>query len=83
MSEEKAVKQVRIKNQLELWIFCAVIGAVAGALVWTVLKIMAVGMEILWEWMPERVSMPFYTVLICTAGAALVGIVRKKIWRLS
>lgn len=78
MSEEKAVKQVRIKNQLELWIFCAVIGAVAGALVWTVLKIMAVGMEILWEWMPERVSMPFYTVLICTAGAALVGIVRKK-----
>ena len=58
-------KKVNVKNQLELGLFCALIGAVAGALVWTLLKVMAVGMDILWTWVPGTVSIPFYTVIVC------------------
>lgn len=70
-----------------MWLFCALIGAVAGALVWILLKIMAVGTEFLWKWFPGKTSVPYYTILICVAGAAIIGIFRKysetilKIWK--
>lgn len=60
-----------------MWLFCALIGAVAGALVWILLKIMAVGTEFLWKWLPGKTSVPYYTILICVAGAAIIGIFRK------
>ena len=70
--------QVRIKNQLELWCFCIIIGAVVGGLVWGVLKIMSLGMDFLWTWVPERTNVPYYTILICTAGGLIIGLFRKK-----
>lgn len=77
MNNTKSPKNVSLKNQLELWLFCALIGAVAGALVWILLKIMAVGTEFLWKWLPGKTSVPYYTILICVAGAAIIGIFRK------
>ena len=77
MNNTKSSKNVSLKNQLELWLFCALIGAVAGALVWILLKIMAVGTEFLWKWLPGKTSVPYYTILICVAGAAIIGIFRK------
>ena len=77
MNNTKSPKNVSLKNQLELWLFCALIGAVAGALVWILLKIMAVGTEFLWKWFPGKTSVPYYTILICVAGAAIIGIFRK------
>lgn len=55
MNSQKEIRNIKIKNQLELWLFCAIIGAVAGGLVWALLKIMAVGMNLIWEWIPEDV----------------------------
>ena len=87
MNNTKSPKNVSLKNQLELWLFCALIGAVAGALVWILLKIMAVGTEFLWKWFPGKTSVPYYTILICVAGAAIIGISEKysetipKIWK--
>ena len=77
MNNTKSPKNVSLKNQLELWLFCALIGAVAGALVWILLKIMAVGTEFLWKWLPGKASVPYYTILICVACAAIIGIFRK------
>ena len=74
MNNTKSPKNVSLKNQLELWLFCTLIGAVAGALVWILLKIMAVGTEFLWKWLPGKTSFPYYTILICVAGAAIIGI---------
>ena len=65
---EKNIQKIKIKNQLELWAFCAVIGTAAGALVWALLKIMASGTEMIWEWIPEKIHIPYYTVLVCTVG---------------
>ena len=74
---EKNIQKIKIKNQLELWAFCAVIGTAAGALVWALLKIMASGTEMIWEWIPEKIHIPYYTVLVCTVGGAIIGIFRK------
>lgn len=63
MDNTKSPKNVSLKNQLELWLFCALIGAVAGALVWILLKIMAVGTEFLWKWFPGKTSVPIIRFL--------------------
>lgn len=84
---EKNIQKIKIKNQLELWAFCAVIGTVAGALVWALLKIMASGTEMIWEWIPERIHIPYYTVLVCTVGGAITGYFESytgiigKVWK--
>ena len=39
------MKNTKVRNQLELWLFCAIIGAFAGGLVWALLKVLAVGTE--------------------------------------
>ena len=72
MNSQKEIRNIKIKNQLELWLFCAIIGAVAGGLVWALLKIMAVGMNLIWEWIPEHFAFPYYTIAVCVIGAALV-----------
>ena len=66
------------KNQLKLAWFCCLIGAFAGTVIWWFLKIMAVGMEFLWERLPEMLSVPYYTLIICTLGGALIGLFRKQ-----
>ena len=63
MNNTKSPKNVSLKNQLELWLFCALIGAVAGALVWILLKIMAVGTEFLWNGFPGKPLFPIIRFL--------------------
>ena len=73
----KEKRKIKIKHQLDLWLFCALIGAVAGALVWVILKIMSLGMELIWTWIPGKISMPYYTLIVCTAGGVIIGVFRK------
>ena len=80
---EKNIQKIKIKNQLELWAFCAVIGTVAGALVWALLKIMAIGTEMIWEWIPEKIHIPYYTVLGVYCGRSHYRDISKVIRGLS
>lgn len=67
-----------IRNSLYLILFCGIIGGVAGGVIWAFLRVMSLGIEFLWEWVPSQVSIPFYTVLVCTIGGALIGCFRWK-----
>lgn len=68
----------RTKNNVYLVLFCGIMGAVAGGVIWAFLKVMSLGIDFLWEWIPGKLSMPFYTVAVCTIGAALIGCFRWK-----
>ena len=68
----------KLQNHIYLIIFCALIGGFAGTVIWVFLKIMSVGMEFLWESLPEQMSSPLYPLAICTVGGAIAGIFRKK-----
>lgn len=67
-----------ITNQIKLWLFCILIGAVAGAVVWIFLKMMAVGIDFLWEWIPSKLNWSWYPLVVCVGGALLIGLFRKK-----
>ncbi len=68
---------IRIKNQLYLYSFCMITGAFASAVIWLFLKAVSFGTLFLWDWLPERLSLSFYPLLVCTAGGAVIGIFRK------
>ena len=70
----------KLCNLVKLTIFCLIIGAVVGAIIWTFLKIMAVGIEFLWTTVPEIAGIPrlLYGVIVCTIGGCLIGLFRKK-----
>lgn len=70
--------RVKTKNQGSFLLFCTVLGGVAGGVIWLFLKIMAVGTDFLWEWLPGQVSVPYYPVIVCTLGGIIIGLFRKR-----
>lgn len=67
-------------NIAKLTAFCLIIGGVVGAIIWTFLKAMAIGITFIWETLPQQAGVPIllYTVLVCTLGGFLIGLFRKK-----
>lgn len=70
----------RFLNQLELMLFCTILGAVSGAVLWVFLKIVQSGTELLWDRLPKSMNFPvWYPVVICTIGGVVIGLFRKHI----
>ena len=53
---EGGCMSVKAKNQWSFLLFCTIIGGFAGGVIWLFLKIMSVGTEVLWEWIPAVIS---------------------------
>lgn len=67
-----------VRNNAYLILFCCIVGAVAGSVVWAFLKVMSLGIDLLWERLPSICHIPCHTLLVCTLGAALIGCFRRK-----
>ncbi len=76
--EREFIMQRKVRNQMKLWLFCLVIGAFAGLVLWLFLKAVLLGTELVWEWIPAQISIPAYTIIICTVGGLVIGLFRKK-----
>ncbi|MDE8732948.1 chloride channel protein [Eubacteriales bacterium DFI.9.88] len=60
-------------------LFALCLGAAAGAVVWALLKVMNLGIHLLWEVIPKNVGHPvLYTFIVCLAGGLLIGLWQKK-----
>ena len=46
----------KIKNNILLIIYTIIIGALAGSIIWSFLKVMNLGIEFLWIYIPETKS---------------------------
>jgi len=68
----------KLKNQLSLVILCCILGAFSGVVIWGFLKLVSEGTVLLWEWLPGKVNVPFYTVIVCTVGGFFIGLFRKR-----
>lgn len=57
------------------------LGAFAGAVVWLVLTIMSAGIDLLWDFIPQKLGLEntlLYNVAVCLAGGLLIGLWQKK-----
>lgn len=71
---------VKYKKNLFLYVLLATaLGAAAGALVWALLRIMNLGIDLVWHTVPEHVSYSVvYTLGVCMFGGLLIGLWQKK-----
>ena len=71
---------IRYKKNLVLYVLLATaLGAAAGALVWLLLRIMNIGIDLVWHTIPEYVGNDVvYTFGICLLGGLLIGLWQKK-----
>lgn len=66
------------KNNILFLLYTILLGAIVGAIVWAFLRVMNIGIDFLWTWIPEQISFPFYTLCVCLAGGFLIGLWKKK-----
>lgn len=59
--------------------FSVCLGAVAGAIVWALLKVMSIGIHLLWDVIPANFGNPIlYTFAVCLLGGLIIGLWQKK-----
>lgn len=75
---EEEQMNTSVKNNTNLGVLCGLLGGFAGIVIWIFLKLMSEGMWLIWEWIPDKINIPFYTVAVCTIGAVGIGLFRKK-----
>lgn len=68
----------KIKNNILFVLYTAILGVIAGIIVWSFMKVMNCGIELIWNFVPSKIAFPFYTLCICTAGGLLIGLWKKK-----
>ncbi len=58
------------------------LGLLSGAVVWAVLRIMSLGIDALWTWLPQTLglsgSLPYHLV-VCLCGALIIGLVQRQV----
>ncbi|MCH5266471.1 MAG: chloride channel protein [Lachnospiraceae bacterium] len=70
-------KAVKSKNRFVFIIFCMVIGAIIGGIIWAFMRVMHLLIELLWHYIPSVVNIPFYTIILCLAGGVVIGLIQK------
>lgn len=68
----------KLKNNIILLLYTAIIGTITGLIIWGFLKLNSLLITFLWEYLPSQASIPFYTVIVCTLGGLLIGLWKHK-----
>lgn len=71
---------VKIKNRFIFCSICIIVGGTISAIVWSFLKIMSLGIKLLWDVVPANIPVNniLYTFAICVIGAIIIGLLQKK-----
>lgn len=70
--------KTNLKNSILFILFAFIIGACAGMFIWIFFRIMNSGIHLLWDVIPNSISVPFYPIIVCTLGGLIIGLFRKK-----
>lgn len=66
-------------NRFIYILFCAFTGVVISSIIWGFLKLMELGIDFLWSFLPEKLDFSFYTLIVCTVGGLIIGLYQKRI----
>ena len=67
----------QFKNKILFMIYALCLGAIIGAIIWSFMRLMNLGIEFIWDKLPKIVQIPFYTILVCSIGGLIIGIWKK------
>ena len=66
---------------LSFGVLAFILGAAAGAVVWVILKVMNIGVELLWEIFPEKMGLKnciIYNIAVCLVGGLIIGLWQRR-----
>ena len=63
----------KVKNHLLFLLYTVILGMIVGAIVWGFLRVMNLGIDFLWSFLPSQISFPLYTLCVCALGGLLIG----------
>ena len=64
----------KVLNEIKMILFTAVLGAIAGALVWGFLRLLSICTKALWVDIPSNIDFSWYPLILCTVGGLIIGI---------
>ncbi len=65
-------------NEIKILIFTAVLGTVAGVIIWVFARLAGLCTGLLWDKLPDKISWSFLPVIVCAVGGLLIGLAHKK-----
>ncbi len=68
----------KVKNAVLLLLYTTIIGGIVGAIIWAFLRLMNIGINFVWKYIPGKFDIPFYTIIVCVVGAFLIGLYKRK-----
>ena len=71
--------KAKTNNQLLFLLFSAAVGGVFSVIIWAFLKVMQLGITLLWEIVPQSVPIPsaLYTIALCLLGGLAIGLLHR------
>ena len=64
----------KAKNNLLFLLYTIILGVVVGVIIWGFLRVMNLGIDFLWSYLPSQFDFPLYTLCVCTVGGLLIGL---------
>ena len=69
---------VEFKNNVLLALYTVAIGAIAGSIIWCFIRLMNLGINFFWEYLPGLINFEYYTIVVCLIGGLLIGLWKRK-----
>lgn len=68
----------KFKNNMLLLSYTILIGIISGIIIWSFIKIMDLGINFFWGYLPELITFKYYTIIICLMGGLIIGLWKHK-----
>lgn len=68
----------KVKNNVLFLLYTVILGAIVGAIIWAFIRLMNLGIEFIWDFVPSKLDFPLYTLCACLVGGLLIGLWKKK-----
>ena len=68
----------KIIKSFMMIVYTLILGCITGAIIWIFIKLMNLGINFIWEYIPNNINIPFYTIIVCLFGGILIGLWKKK-----
>ena len=69
---------LEFKNNLLLALYTVVIGVIAGLIIWCFIRLMNLGINFFWEYLPGLINFEYYAIVVCLIGGLLIGLWKSK-----
>lgn len=67
-----------LKNNMILLLYTIIVGVIAGSIIWSFMKVMNLGIQFFWEYLPGLINFKYYTIILCLIGGLLIGLWKHR-----